>query len=118
MTDANSGPFFPLPDTDRDSSPEPVERVERNGLLYKKKKANLPFLKSHRWPEKEAQGSKGMAKESSPPYERASDVSRSILRYSALLVLGTLLLSRMITETWTFGYTANLMRWLPRPVRA
>merc|ERR1711939_586153 len=38
------------PRRERDSgSPEP-EKVVRNGKLVSKKKANLPFLKSHRWP--------------------------------------------------------------------
>jgi len=115
---------------ERDSgSPEP-EKVVRNGKLISKKKANLPFLKSHRWPtalpDKSAGKSTGKsttmgiaAKEDSPPpVQRASEVSRTILRYSVVLVLGTLLLSRMVTETWTFGYQGkwtNLRNYIPMP---
>jgi hypothetical protein len=112
--------FFAQPsdiDIDRTATDPPPERVERAGKLYTKKRANLPFLKSHKWPAKPPSSKARMVKEGSPPYERASDVSRSILRYSALLVLGTLLLSRMLTQTWAWGYSVNVMKYIPRPVR-
>merc|ERR1711939_944103 len=63
-----------------------------------------------------------MEKESSPPpiYERTTQVSRTLFRYTAVIVLGTLLLSRAMTETWTFGYKGkwtNVMNWMPRPMK-
>lgn len=124
--------FYPTPsevDIDRDPGDPRPELVSVRGKNYRRKKANLPFLKSHRWPPSSnvsdnddvvrQQGKKATMdrKEGSPPLERASDVSRSILRYSALLVLGTLLLSRMMTQSWDWGYNVNwnLARYLPRP---
>ena len=95
------------------------DRVVRNGKLYSKKKANLPYLKAHTWREREARR-RPVTKESSPPHERTEQVSRSILRISVVMVLGTLLLSRMMTESWTFGYKGrwtNINNWIPRPVR-
>lgn len=105
-----------------------LPKVTRNGKLYRKKKANLPFLKKHTWdrvPEKvnrdsETDKTKRMDKEGSPPiFERTTQVSRTLFRYLAVIVLGTLLLSRAMTETWTFGYQGrwtNAMNWIPRPV--
>lgn len=111
-----------------------LPRVQRNGKLYRKKKANLPFLKRHTWGDTtttatttdnkkstSSSSSSKMKKESSPPpiYERTTQVSRTLFRYTAVIVLGTLLLSRAMTETWTFGYKGkwtNVMNWMPRPV--
>lgn len=115
-----------------------LPRVQRNGKLYRKKKANLPFLKRHTWEDTKisttttttttttdkkstSSSSNKMEKESSPPpiYERTTQVSRTLFRYTAVIVLGTLLLSRAMTETWTFGYKGkwtNVMNWMPRPV--
>jgi hypothetical protein len=106
-----------------------LPKVSRNGKLYRKKRANLPFLKKHTWDIKQQASSSStddkaktasMEKASSPPiFERTTQVSRTLFRYLAVLVLGTLLLSRAMTETWTFGYKgkwSNPMNWLPRPV--
>ena len=114
---------------------ERIEKVTRNGMLYSKKKANLPYLKAHTWKEVEErkrqrqqqqqqqqqqQSRSRKEKEGSPPHlERTAEVSRSLLRYAVVLVLGTLLLSRMVTESWTFGYQGkwtNLNNWIPRQV--
>lgn len=59
------------------------------------------------------------AESSMPSPQRATDVTRSILRYTFVVVLGTLLLSKMLTETWTFGYEGrwtNLRNYVPRQV--
>lgn len=130
-------------DDGEESAEAGAERVVRNGKGYRKTAATKPFLKAHTWAEiyarkdsrsgdshikKAAESSKsnagtmdkGKQRAASPPYQRASDVSRSILRYSVVLVLGTLLLSRMITESWTFGYSGrwtNVNNWIPRTVR-
>lgn len=99
-----------------------LDRVVRNGKIYSKKKANMPYLKGgHTWKEREARQRqrRAVAKESSPPHERTEQVSRSIMRYTVVLVVGSLLLSRMMTESWTFGYTgrwSNYRNWIPRPV--
>jgi hypothetical protein len=110
---------------------ERVDKVTRNGMLYSKKKANLPYLKAHTWKEVEErkrqrqqqqhqQSQSRKEKEGSPPHlERTAEVSRSLLRYAVVLVLGTLLLSRMVTESWTFGYQGkwtNVNNWIPRQV--
>jgi hypothetical protein len=112
-----------------DAEEAALPKVERNGKLYRKKKANLPFLKKHTWSQptpsattkSDKQDKDKMEKESSPPiFERTTEVSRTLLRYAVVIVLGTLLLSRAMTETWTFGYQGkwtNSMNWLPRPVR-
>lgn len=125
-------------ESEPESKPAPEGYVVRNGKLYSKKKANMPYLNYAARREREARR-RATAKESSPPYERTEQVSaaipvprslqarsyyflqvsRSILRYTVVLVLGTLLLSRMMTASWTFGYTGrltNLRNWVPRPV--
>lgn len=93
--------------------------VERNGKLYSSKKANKPYLKAHTWKEVEARR-RARTKQTSPPVaQRTEQVSRSMLRVAVVMVLGTLLLSRMITETWTFGYSSrwtNIKNWIPRTV--
>lgn len=123
----NSPQFFaePKPASAQEAA---LPRVQRNGKLYSKKKANLPFLKKHTWnkpppsssSEQDKKKQERMEKESSPPiFERTTQVSRTLLRYTAVIVLGTLLLSRAMTETWTFGYQGkwtNAMNWIPRPV--
>lgn len=112
---------------------ERLEKVTRNGMLYSKKKANLPYMKAHTWKEVEErkrqrqqqqqqqQSESRKEKEGSPPHlERTAEVSRSLLRYAVVLVLGTLLLSRMVTESWTFGYQGkwtNLNNWIPRQMQ-
>lgn len=124
---SNDSPQFfahPQPEDEHEAA---LPKVSRNGKLYRKKKANLPFLKKHTWDTKQQVVSPStstdkakMEKESSPPiFERTTQVSRTLFRYLAVLVLGTLLLSRAMTETWTFGYKgrwSNPMNWLPRPV--
>lgn len=98
-----------------------LSKIIRNGKVYRVSKATTPFLKNHTWPTKPSNPKEPkMGKESSPPvYERTTEVSRSLLRYAVVLVLGTLLLSRAMTESWTFGYEGrytNIMNWIPRPV--
>lgn len=101
------------------------KRIERNGKLYPSTTANRVMMKPYKWPVSEerikptTRKSEKPRRSSSPPYQRASDVSRSVLRYTVVMVLATLLLSRMMTETWTFGYSgrwSNPMNWIPRPV--
>lgn len=117
----------PQPEDEQEAS---LPKVSRNGKLYRKKKANLPFLKKHTWDttntninkkkDPKASSPSKMEKESSPPVvERTTQVSRTLFRYMAVIVLGTLLLSRAMTETWTFGYKgkwSNVMNYIPRPV--
>lgn len=118
--------FFAVPKPE-DEHEAALPKVQRNGRLYRTKKANLPFLKRHTWETKQKSKDPNSAttmreKESSPPVvvERTTQVSRTLFRYLAVIVLGTLLLSRAMTETWTFGYRgrwSNVMNYVPRPVR-